>query len=253
MMFHQLLKYKDINFYKEHPVITFDSIYRESKWKIISYMRVSGDTTKNQGFNYLTGKFKNKEEFMDFLYQIEMRSLYHCPVSVNEKDQLLMLSTCSYEVHDYRTIVVARKVRKNEDPKVDTSLATIRKDVLYPANWYSKYGGEMPLVVSFADEMSFETPAWYDGKLTYDTVIGTTATVDGNFFKILSRDEVEFVGCENGNIKDLFIPSTVKIGERTYNVTSMSKNCLIYAYKLETLKIGNLIKEIPAKLIDFRL
>lgn len=247
MMFHQLLKYKDINFYKEHPVITFDSLYKESKWKIIAYVRLSGDMKKNQNFNYLTGKFKDKHDFMEFVYQMEMRSLYHCPVSVNEKDHLLLLSTCSYEVHDYRTVVVARRLRKNEDEKVDISKAYMRQDVLYPSNWYSKYGGDAPTVISFEDEMSFETPSWYDGKYTYNSAIGTTVTVDNNFYKILSRDEVQFTGCNNGNIKDLFIPSTVKIGERTYNVTSMSNDCLIYAYKLETLKIGNLIKEIPAR------
>lgn len=247
MMFHELLKYKDINFYKEHPVITFDSLYKEAKWKIIAYVRLSGDMADNQGFTYLKGKFKTKHDFMDFVYQLEMRSLYQCPVSVNENDHLLLLSTCSYEIGDYRTVVVARRVRKGESAKVDTSSAVMRSDVLYPSNWYYKYGGEAPTVISFEDEMSFGTPSWYDGKYTYDSAIGTTITSGDNFYKILSRDEVQFTGCNDGNVKDLIIPSEITVNERTYKVTSMSNDCLIYAYKLETVRVGDNIKEIPAK------
>ena len=84
-------------------------------------MRVSGDFESSDGFNYLQSTFQTKEQFLNFLYQIEVRSSYKCPVDVNEKDSLLMLSTCSYEVHDYRTVVICRKVRKNESSDVDTS------------------------------------------------------------------------------------------------------------------------------------
>ena len=155
MMFHQLLKYKDIEFYKQHPVITFDTLYKESKWKIIGYMRVSGDFESSDGFNYLQSTFQTKEQFLNFLYQIEVRSSYKCPVDVNEKDSLLMLSTCSYEVHDYRTVVICRKVRKNESSDVDTSLAHYNKNVLYPSSWYKKYGGDKPTVTSFENAMSY--------------------------------------------------------------------------------------------------
>ena len=247
MMFHELLRYKDINFYKEHPVITFDSLYKEAKWKIIAYVRLSGDMNINQGFSYLQGNFKNKHDFMDFVYQMEMRSLYQCPVSVNENDYLLVLSTCSYEINDYRTVVVARRVRKGEDAKVDTSSAVMRSDVLYPSDWYNKYEGEEPDVISFAEEMSFGTPSWYDGKYHYDTAIGTTITVKDNFYKILSRDEVEFIGCKKENIKELIIPSEITNNERTYKVTSMSKDSLLYAKHLKTARIGDNIKEIPSK------
>jgi hypothetical protein len=166
---------------------------------------------------------------------------------LNENDHLLLLSTCSYEISNYRTVIVARRVRKGESSEVDTSSAVIRSDVLYPSNWYDKYDGEEPTVISFEDEMSFGTPFWYDGEYTYNSIIGTTVTVDNNLYKILTRDEVEFSGCDNTNIKDLVIPSEVTINERTYKVTSISKDCLTYTKKLETVRIGNNIKEIPAK------
>lgn len=249
MMFHQLLKYKDINFYKEHPIITFDSLYEEAKWKVIAYIRVSGDMKNNPGFNYLQGNFKSKKEFINFIYQAESRSLYYCPVSVNEKDQLLMLSTCSYEVNNYRTVVVARKLRKGESSKVDTTKAYMRNDqVLYPESYYHKYGGKAPQIISFAESMGFETPQWYDGKYKYDSIINRTFTVGKAIYKILSKEEVEFVGYSDAKIKDLTIPSTIIINERKYDVTSIDKYAFGNAIYLKTIKIGNKIKTIPKKL-----
>lgn len=248
MMFHELLKYNDINFYMHHPVITFDSIYKESQWKIIGYIKVSGNMNENVNFNYLKGDFHSKEEFMDFIYQIEMRSLYYCPVDVNEKDRLLMLSTCSYEANNYRTVLIARKVRKGEDANVNTANAYLRSgEVLYSKSYYAKHGGKAPLVTSFTDEMSFETPQWYSGKLKYDSVIGKVYADNHYLYRILSKTGVEFVGHENGNIKELVIPSTVTLNGRTFDVTSIAKDSLIYAYRLEDIKIGNKIISIPDK------
>lgn len=248
MMFHELLKYNDINFYKQHPVITFDSIYKEAQWKIIGYIKVSGNMNENTNFNYLKGSFENKEDFMNFVYQIEMRSLYYCPVDVNEKDQLLMLSTCSYEANNYRTVLIARKVRKREDVSVNTFNAYLRNgEVLYPKSYYAKHGGTAPQVISFADEMSFATPSWYSGKLKYDSVLGKIYAKDHSLYRILSKNDVEFMGHENGAIKELSIPSTVEINGRTFDVTGIAKDSLIYAYQLETIKLGNKITSIPAK------
>lgn len=165
LMFYELPQYKDIEFYKKHPVITFDSIYEESKWKIISFMRVSGDYEYNDGFNYMLGDFSSNNKFLDFIYQIELRSLYKCPVTVNENDTLLMLSTCTYEVDNCRSVVVARKLRKGETEDVDTSDAYIRNNVLYPSNWYSKYGGTAPDISTFKKALSSNQLDWYDGKL----------------------------------------------------------------------------------------
>ena len=164
MMFFQLSKYKDMEFYKKHPILIFDSIYDESKWKIISFMRVSGTYSHNDGFDYMQGEFNDNEEFLDFLHQVEMRSLYQCPVTVNEKDSLLMLSTCTYEIDNCRSVVVARKLRKGESEDVNTSKAYLKNDVLYPDDWYSKYGGKMPVANSFTEDISEHTLDWYDGK-----------------------------------------------------------------------------------------
>lgn len=247
MMFHQLLKYKDIEFYKQHPVITFDTLYKESKWKIIGYMRVAGDFESSDGFNYLQSTFQTKEQFLNFVYQIEIRSSYKCPVDINEKDSLLMLSTCSYEVHDYRTVVVCRKLRKNESSDVDTSLTHYNKNVLYPSSWYKKYGGEKPTVTSFENAMSFNEIDWYDGSLEVESSVNKTCEVDGYNFKILSNSAVSFEGVKDYSIKSLEIPSTIKFQGRVFDVTTLSKKAFDNLTKLKHLKIGNKVEIIPKK------
>lgn len=164
LMFYELPQYEDIEFYKKHPTITFDSIYEESQWQIISFMRVSGDSKKNNGFNYMQGSFEKDESFLDFIYQIKLRSLYNCPITVNENDTLLMLSTCTYEIDNCRSVVVARKVRENESANINIEEAYLRTDVLYPSEWYSKYGGSMPTISNFKKALSSGQIDWYDGK-----------------------------------------------------------------------------------------
>lgn len=165
LMFYELPQYKDIQFYREHPIIVFDSIYEEAKWKIISFMRVSGDSDANDGFNYMQGDFNSDKDFLNFIYQIEMRSLYSCPVKVNENDTILMLSTCTYEIDNCRSVVVARKIRKGESEDVNTQDAYLRDNVLYPSIWYSKYGGSAPQISSFQTAFRANQTDWYDGNI----------------------------------------------------------------------------------------
>lgn len=247
MMFYELPKYKDLNFYKEHPVITFDSIYKNSQWKIISYMRVSGTLSKNGGFNYRQSSFENDDEFLNFIYQIEMRSLYKCPVDVNEKDRLIMLSTCSYEVDNYRTVVVARRIRKGESADVEVDKAFVKNNVLYPNNWYSHYGGIAPITTTFDDAMSFDEIDWYDGKLQIEPSVGKIITVDKDRYQITSPATLKYLGNTNKKSDYLFVPSTVKINQRTFDVTEISKDAFVGMTKLKELKIGNKVESIESK------
>lgn len=59
-------------------------------------------------------------------------------------DQIVLLSTCSYEMDGFRTVIAARKVREGEDTTVDTSKAVWNPTVLYPDGWYSAKGGTKP-------------------------------------------------------------------------------------------------------------
>ena len=169
-MFADLAKYVErgngygIDFYKQTPVFTFNTIYEKSKWKIIAFFKTN--TLESQGvpFNYLRGDFVSDYDFLDFVYNLRVRSLVNCPVDVNENDTILTLSTCSYDFEDFRTVIVARKVRDGERTDVDVSKAVENPSPLYPDIWYKTYGGTKPNVTSFQNAYNNNEIDWYDGE-----------------------------------------------------------------------------------------
>ncbi len=144
-MFTQLNKYKTLDFYKTAPVFTFDTIDSQSQWKIISVFLTNTLPDQGEPFNYLKTDFKNDSDFLNFVYQMRIRSLYNTGVSFNKNDKIVLLSTCSYEFTDFREVVVARKVRANESDEVDVEKASYNNKVVYPDCWYKKSGGKKPI------------------------------------------------------------------------------------------------------------
>lgn len=144
-MFTDLLKYKQLDFYKNAPVFTFDTIYGESEWKIISVFITNTLESHGEVFDYLRVNFASDEDYLNFVYQTRIRSLYNTGVSFNAEDQIVMLSTCSYEYDNWREVVVARKVRPGESAEVDVSQVNWNPRTLYPDIWYTGHGGKKPV------------------------------------------------------------------------------------------------------------
>jgi len=162
-MFHFLLKYKKADYYSKRPVISFDSIYNTGKWKIFAVFITNGSNAKEPLFDYRKSTFKDSSDFLNFVYQLRIRSLLNIDtVDVNENDQLLTLSTCSYELDNYRFVVVARKVRDGEDTSVDVSSVVTNPDPLYPKSYYKRYGGEAPdVAATFEEALKNGQINWY--------------------------------------------------------------------------------------------
>ena len=162
-MFHYLLQFNKKEYYDSHPMIDFNTIYSTGQWKIFAVFITNGTSKKEPFFNYTRSEFTNSSDFLNFVYQLRIRSIYNAEdVDINEKDQLLTLSTCSYEVKDYRTVIVARKVREGEDPTVNTENVLLNPEPLYPDSYYYRYGGKAPkLPESFEDAMQAGMTNWY--------------------------------------------------------------------------------------------
>lgn len=144
-MFADLMKFSSLDFYKQNPLISFETIKdRNAKWKIFSVFKTNTLASQGKIFYYVVSDFADNNSFLDYVSQIRKRSLLDIPVDVNENDKLITLSTCSYEFQDFRTVVVARRVRNGEDEAVDTSLASEAKNPLMPECWYKKHGGSPP-------------------------------------------------------------------------------------------------------------
>lgn len=165
-MFGTLKYFEDLSFYKKNPVFTFNTIYEKSQWKIISIMKTNTLESQGEFFNYLRGDFENDYDFLNFIYQIRERSIIDTPVTANENDTLVTLSTCTYDFSQFRFVVVARKVRDGEDASVNSSSAKENPDTLYPDIWYSTYGGQKPDVTTFQEAFNKNKITWYDGKRT---------------------------------------------------------------------------------------
>ncbi len=163
-MFGTLKYYEDFDFYKKNPTFTFNTIYEKSEWKIISIMKTNTLESQGEFFNYLRGDFESSYDFLNFIYQIRERSIIDTPVTANENDTLVTLSTCTYDFSEFRFVVIARKVRDGEDTNVDVSKAKENPDTLYPDVWYRTYGGSKPDVTTFQEAYNNKAISWYDGK-----------------------------------------------------------------------------------------
>ena len=168
MVFHQLLSYANLSFYQTTPVIQFDTPDYNADWKIISVFKTNTLTEQGEFFNYLRGEFENERDFIDFVYNIMERSIIDTGVTVNEDDQLLTLSTCSYEFPNFRTVIVARRVRRGEDSAVDVSRASLNPDAVWPQCYYARNGGQRKELTDFITANKAGDTPWYDGDYKID-------------------------------------------------------------------------------------
>ncbi|WP_405358485.1 class B sortase [Ruminococcus sp.] len=170
----------DLEFYQDHPIVKFNTPDGDAKYKIISVFKTSTRYEHGEFFNYMQGDFNSDAEFMNFVYNMRVRSFFDIPVTCNEGDQIITLSTCCYEFYQWRLVVVARKVRPGEDPNVDVSLASRSSDPLFPDVYYSRYGGTRPETETFKSANAKGQIDWYDGKGNLEGSEDLTATLASN-------------------------------------------------------------------------
>ena len=111
-MFQSLLKYKNKDYYEEHPVIRFTTIDEDAVYEIFSVFesRVYYESEKGVFRYYYFINADNEDEYYDYVRSAKNASLYDTDITAKYGDQLLTLSTCSYHVKDGRFVVVARKI-----------------------------------------------------------------------------------------------------------------------------------------------
>lgn len=138
LMFGMLETYKKINGFKTAPLIKFDTIYRDTKWKIYAVFLTNGDGSADNGylFPYLFRNVSSDQVFKTYIDQIDKRKIYSTGVDILPTDQILTLSTCTYEFNNARLVVVARLLRDGESEEIDVSKAKASEDPLYPNYWY---------------------------------------------------------------------------------------------------------------------
>ncbi len=182
-MFGDLMEYggteANMDFYKKHPTLTFDTPQGEGVYKVISFFKTSTLSSHGEFFNYMIGNFQNEKDFMNYVYNVRVRSLINCPVDVNESDELITLSTCSYEYTNFRTVLVARRVRIGEDTKVDVSKAGINGNAVWPEVYYAYRGVSRPTLTDFCTAYEKKQIDWYDGNYNFKEQVISGPTTEG--------------------------------------------------------------------------
>lgn len=146
--FGMLSMYKKLSTYEACPVITFNTVYNDYKWKVFAAFLINTNPEHDNGhvFNYLRTDFGTEQEFYDFYNEAMERSYFITDVDVTPQDKILTLSTCSALIDDSRFVVMARLVRDGEDDSVDTSNARTNTNQRFPQAWYDENKRTNPYV-----------------------------------------------------------------------------------------------------------
>lgn len=112
LMFEDLMKYTNEDFYKEHTKIKFTTNKEDCIYEILSvfYSRVYYKSEQNVFRYYYFVNANTEQEYQDFVNNAKKISLYNTGVTAKYGDQLLTLSTCEYSQEDGRFAVVCKKI-----------------------------------------------------------------------------------------------------------------------------------------------
>lgn len=114
-MFALLDQYKKESYWKEHPVICFDTLTRQGKYEVLAAFSESVNTGSKSEFRYYDFiEAENEKDFQDFVHRCIEHSIYNTGVWVEPGDELLTLSTCEYTKNNGRMVIVARRLTEND-------------------------------------------------------------------------------------------------------------------------------------------
>lgn len=161
-MFASILKYADINFFREHSIINFDSIYEPAKWKVFAIIKVNSKEEHGPIFDYYSPNFNSSSEFFNLIYNIKLRSLINVSIDFSKDDKILSMTTCSpkSELDEFKTAVFARKIRDGEDEYIDSSKISVNNNPMMPEGWYRSKNKKIPTFPSFSESLNNGSIDW---------------------------------------------------------------------------------------------
>ena len=110
-MFGTLNRYEKEEYYQEHKMIQFDTIYQEGTYEVMYAFRSQLYKETDIVFKYYQFiEAISEEEFNSNMREMQAISLYDTGVTASYGDQLLTLSTCDYNEQNGRFVVVAKRV-----------------------------------------------------------------------------------------------------------------------------------------------
>lgn len=107
-MFNNLLKFKDEKFFNQKNKIRIIKDDKEYIYEAFSAYTIEAN------YDYLIPDFPNNKAFEEYIREVKNKSLFKSNLSVSDKDNIITLSTCSYEFEDVRTVVHAKLINNLE-------------------------------------------------------------------------------------------------------------------------------------------
>lgn len=157
LFFSNLVKYESLDYYKQNPVVFFDTLYGKGTYKIFAVMlldtqatygtRIKAGQTPHLIFDYLNDKYLNlatEEDFNEWKNAITERNLINTEVDYQFGDQFVTLSTCENKYFsEGRIVIIARKLREGEDASVNVTTAVATSNPTMPDVWVSRGYGKL--------------------------------------------------------------------------------------------------------------
>ena len=109
-MFSDLIKYKNVDFYKEHKYVQFDTIKDSGKYLVV-YAFVSEVNVKKSFEYYNVAYWSGKKKINKYINEISKRSLYNTNEKITYKDKIISLSTCENTNENSRMVIVCKKIK----------------------------------------------------------------------------------------------------------------------------------------------
>ena len=140
LMFHQLTNYMTRDGYLNAPIITMDTLYETTKWKIFAVMLTNSTPEADNGyvFDYLYPEFSSDEAFMSKIRQIQRRSMIHTGVDVEAGDKIITLYTCYQNIFKGgRLVILGRMLREGESEAINPAEVYYDENAIFPRAYYS--------------------------------------------------------------------------------------------------------------------
>lgn len=106
-----LENYKNGEFFQEHPLIQYDTIYEEGTYQIVAVLITRILYQDEEGFRYYRFyNYGSEREFQECADFVSKNQLYDTGNTMQYGEWLLMLSTCEYSKPNGRLVVVAKRI-----------------------------------------------------------------------------------------------------------------------------------------------
>ena len=150
--FGSLESYTDTEFYKNHPVIFYDTLTDSYAFKVyaVFYSTTQAEDDGGYVFDYYNPAMSD-ESFSGYIELLNQYALYTTGAGLEKTDKIITLSTCTHVYDslknggvDARLVVVGRLLRDGEANEFDADAVTVNEDYRRPQLWYDKNGKTNP-------------------------------------------------------------------------------------------------------------